>query len=356
MPDEMGEKTEDPTPRRRQEARDEGNLARSQDLTAGLALVGAVLLLAAFGTQMLGTMRALMVAMLSGDTVADPARGGDVGAFVALGMRLGLQMFIPVALGVMVIALFSGVVQVGFLATLKPLQPKLSKISPLKGFKQLFSLKALVRLGMSVAKVAVVMGVAAVCIYMDLPRVITLIHLDAEPLMAAAAALVWSLAFKIAMVLLILGVLDYAYQKWQHEQDLKMSKQEVKEEFKKMEGDPMIKQRRAQVARQLALQRLSHDVPEADVVVANPTHFAVALSYRGERMNAPKVVAKGADYMALRIRQIAAAHGIPIVERPPLARSLYRGVEVGQEIPPDQYAAVAEILAYVYRLNEKQSA
>lgn len=356
MSDEMGEKTEDPTPRRRQEAREEGNIAKSQDLTAGLTLVGAVLLLAAFGSRMLGAMRALVESMLSGAVVENPARGEDLGQLWAVGLQFGLQMFAPVALGLMAMALIAGVLQVGFVVTLKPLTPKFSKVSPIKGLKQLFSLRGLVRLGMSVTKVAVVTGVAAWCIYLDLPKVISLIGLDAEPLLAAAAALVWGLALKVALLLLLLGALDFAYQRWQQEQDMKMSKQEVKEEFKKMEGDPLVKQRRGQVARQLALQRLTHDVPKADVVVTNPTHFAVALQYEGGNMDAPKVVAKGADFLAMRVRQLAAAHGVPIVERPPLARALYRGVEVGQQIPPAHYAAVAEILAYVYRLSGKKTA
>jgi flagellar biosynthetic protein FlhB len=251
----------------------------------------------------------------------------------------------------MAMALVAGFLQVGVLVTFKPLIPKFSKLSPISGFKNLFSMRGLMRLGMSVTKVGIVSAVATVCIKWDMPKVLALIHLDAAALLAAAAGLVWSLAIKIAAVLLILGLLDLAYQKWQNHQEMKMSKQEVKDEFKRMEGDPMIKQRRAQVARQIAMQRLGHDVPKADVIVTNPTHFAVALQYDGSKMAAPKVVAKGADYLALRIRQIAVMHNIPIVERPPLARGLWRAVEVGQEIPASFYAAVAEILAYVYRLG-----
>jgi flagellar biosynthetic protein FlhB len=189
----------------------------------------------------------------------------------------------------------------------------------------------------------------------DWPAMLALIHLESEPMLAAAATLVWSLALKIAALLLVLAILDFAYQKWQHEQDLMMSKQEIKEEFKRMEGDPLVKQRRARVARQLAMQRMAYEVPKADVIVSNPTHFAVALKYDG-KMGAPKVIAKGADFMAMRIRQIAAANDIPIVERPPLARGLYRHVQVGQEIPSQYYTAVAEILAYVYRLSGRKIA
>jgi flagellar biosynthetic protein FlhB len=146
------------------------------------------------------------------------------------------------------------------------------------------------------------------------------------------------------------------FQSWKREQDLRMSKHEVKEEMKRMEGDPLVKQRRTRVARQLALQRIGQAVPKADVVVTNPTHFAVALKYDNQSMRAPKVVAKGADFMAMRIRQLAVANGVPLVERKELARALYRTVEIGQEIPPEFFNAVAEILAYVYRLSGKRSA
>ena len=158
------------------------------------------------------------------------------------------------------------------------------------------------------------------------------------------------------MVLLVLGLLDYAFQRWQHEKDLRMSKQEVKEDMKRMEGDPLVKQRRTRIARQLALQRIGQAVPKADVVVTNPTHFSVALKYDSKTMTAPKVVAKGADFLAMRIRQIALANGVPLVERKEIAQALYKSVEVGQEVPPQLYNAVAEVLAYVYRLGGRKTA
>jgi len=161
---------------------------------------------------------------------------------------------------------------------------------------------------------------------------------------------------RVAAVLLILGLLDFFYQRWQTEQDMKMTKEEVKEELKRHEGDPLVKQRRRKVAQQLMMQRLATDVPKADVVVTNPTHVSVALQYDSDTMHAPKLIAKGADLMALRIRQIASAHRVPVVERPPLARAIFSAVEVGQEIPQEYYAAVAEILAYVYRISGRKSA
>ena len=209
---------------------------------------------------------------------------------------------------------------------------------------------------MSVGKIAIIISLAGFVIAQEMPRILVLAELETTAMFKASVGLVFSLAVKLALLLVLLAVLDYVYQRWQHERDLLMTKQEVKEEMKRMEGDPLIRQRRTRVARQLALQRIGHAVPQADVVVTNPTHFAVALRYESGRMKAPKVVAKGADYLAMRIRQLAAAHDVPLVERRELAQAMYRSVEVGQEVPPQFYNAVAEILAYVYRLKGKQAA
>jgi flagellar biosynthetic protein FlhB len=213
----------------------------------------------------------------------------------------------------------------------------------------------MMRLGMSLGKVALVVAVAATSVYFDIARIANISQLALMPMLGAISEIVFWMALKIALVLLFLAVVDYIFQRWKKDEDLKMSKQEVKEEMKRMEGDPLIKQRRQRVARQLALQRINQAVPGADVVVTNPTHFAIALKYDSAEMAAPKVVAKGADYLAARIRQLAAQHGIPIIERKELARGLYHSVDPGQQIPPEYYQAVAEILAYVYGLT-RQSA
>ena len=189
-----------------------------------------------------------------------------------------------------------------------------------------------------------------------MPRIISLAGLETKPMFSAAAGLVFSLGVKLALLLLFLAIADFAFHRWQRERDLRMTRQDVKEELKRMEGDPLIRQRRTRVARQLALQRIGHTVPGADVVVTNPTHYAVALKYDSASMHAPKVVAKGADFLAMRIRQLAALHGVPLVERKELAQAIYNTVEVGREVPPQFYNAVAEILAYVYRLGARQTA
>jgi len=349
MPD-SGEKTEEPTPRRIQEARDEGNVARSQDLSAAVALMAAMLLLMVMGNDIFAAFRALLRSMLGAEWGNTATRPSDIAQILAVAGMAAARIALPIALALFAAGIVANVMQVGFLVTLKPLTPNLNKLSPLKGLKNLFSRRAAMRMVMSLLKVFIVVSIAAVVIMIDMPKALALIRLEPGPLLVAASGLVIGMALKIGAVILLLAIMDFIYQRWQHQQDLRMTKQEVKEEWKRMEGDPLVKQRRSKVARQLALQRISADVPTADVVVTNPTHFAVALKY-DDSMAAPKVVAKGADYLAMRIRQIAAANEIPMVERPPLARSLYRHVEVGQEIPAKFYAAVAEILAYVYRLR-----
>jgi len=186
-------------------------------------------------------------------------------------------------------------------------------------------------------------------------RIIVMPYLALKPCVIGVGSLLFDLALRLLAVLLLLGVIDFAYQRWKHSKDMRMSKQEVKDEMKQTEGDPEVKRRRMRMQQQIAMQRISASVPKADVIVTNPEHISIAIKYDADRMHAPMVVAKGADFLAMRIRQVALQHGIPIVERKPLARALYREVAVGQEVPPDFYTAVAEVLAYVYRLSGKMA-
>ena len=356
MPDSDFEKTEAPTARRRQEARREGNIARSPDLIAACALLVGVVLLHIFGLRVMGELKHTLEMMLGPTAFTNPTRVDDMAVLGARSGKAIVAALAPLVLGVTAVAVLVSVSQVGFLLTAKPLEPNLAKLSPLRGLKNLFNARSGMRLVMSLGKVALIVLVAGLSIHWELSRIVMLGELDTAPLFAAACEVVYAVALKLAAVLLLLALLDYAFQRWQHTRDLRMSKQEVKEELKRMEGDPLIKQRRTRVARQLALQRIGQDVPKADVVVTNPTHFSVALRYDSGKESAPRVVAKGADFLAMRIRQIATANGIPLVERKELARALYREVEVGQQIPPEYYAAVAEILAYVYRLSGRKTA
>ncbi len=348
MPEDNGERTEQPTARRRQEARSEGRAPRSTDLTAAVSLLGAVLFLYAFGGRLLQELLGVM------DELGDP--GTTIGALTAPTARVGWRvvvMLVPVLAAMFIITLLAALFQTGLIIAPKKLQPKLSNLSPMRGLKNLFSSQALIRTGLGLLKMTLVAGIGYVTVMGELDRSLSLSGLHTWGILSVSAELMNLLALRLAVVLVVLALLDYAYQRWSHEKSLKMSKQDVKDEMKRMEGDPQIKARQQKVRTEVAMQRIRRDVPQADVVVTNPTEFSVALKYDEDAMTAPRVVAKGADFLALQIRQLAQRHGVPVVQRPPLARGLYAKVEVGQEIPAEFYRAVAELLAYVYRLSRR---
>jgi len=285
-----------------------------------------------------------------------PLTADQMETLAAVAVRLLADVVLPLMAVLVVLALLVNLGQTGLLFTVKPLTPRLSKLSPINGAKRLVSAQAFVRLGLSIFKMLIVATVAYLTIRSRFNEVVFSMGLDHWALLGLAADLVFNLAVRMGIVLLILGIIDFIWQRYKHEQDLKMSKQEVKEEMRRMEGDPVVTQRQRRVQHQSAMHRLRQDVPQADVIVTNPTELAIAIKYDAEAMAAPRVVAKGQDYMAMRIRQIAVEFGVPIVERKPLAQALYRAVEVGDEIPPQFYKAIAEILAYVYELSGRRPA
>lgn len=356
MADTGQERTETATPQRVSEARKDGNVARSTDLTAACSLMMAVILLDMFGGRLMVGIRQMLEMSLSGVIFPHLSRADDTDAYAMFVGYISASAMAPIIVGIAAVTLIATVLQVGFLVTVKPLQPDLSKLSPLKGFSNIFGARGGMRFVMSVLKVIIIGAVAVVVINGQMPQILRLAELDLRPMILLSWELVYELSLKLAAILMILAILDYAYQKWQHMKDLRMTKQEIKEDMKRMDGDPTTRQRRARVAKQLAMQRIASAVPNADVVVTNPTHFAIALKYDPEKMTAPVVVAKGADFMALRIRQLAIANDVPLVERKTLARAMYSSVEVNQEIPAEFFTAVAEILAYVYRLSGRKSA
>lgn len=348
MPHYADDKTEPATPRRRQEARSKGQVARSQDLPAAVLLLVGLCTLYLLGPR-IGQSLILVLRTALGSEA--PARLDDLwllAGAIAQEMAWRLLPLLLILFGVVAVTQF---VQVGPLLTLHPLQPSLSKINPLSGMQRLFSMRSMMHAVISVLKLLVVLLVAAVSVRGQWPAIVYAFTLDHAAVLQAGAATVFSLGVRMAAALVILALMDWVWQRYRHERDLRMTKEEVKDELRSMEGDPKLKARRRQVQFQLAMQRLKKEVPRADVVVTNPTHLAVAIRYDVESMPAPRVVAKGQDYLAMRIRQIAADHGIPIVERKPLARALYDTVEVGQYIPEKFYRAIAEILAYIYELT-----
>jgi len=356
MADDLGERTEDATPKRKQEAREEGQIARSMDLTGALLLVGAVATLAVAGVPALGAFKRMLEGALDGNTVALPIDKDNVGTAFGYMAAPVITVVLPILLAIWALAFVAVFSQVGWLFAPKAVAPSLSKISPIAGFKRVFGMNALVKAAMDTFKVGLVLGIAVVTIMQYEQSIVVLAQLSMMEAVNEIAKLLLDLSIRVLAVLLLLGVIDYMYQRFKHARELRMTKQQVKDEMKQMDGDPDVKRRRMRMQQQLAMQRISSAVPKADVIVTNPEHYSVAIQYDADSMNAPKVVAKGADFIAMRIRQIAIANGIPIVERPPLARALYRQVRVGEEVPPDFYKAVAEILAYVYRLSESRQA
>lgn len=349
MPDSAQDRTEAPTPRRREEARESGQIARSADLSAAVLLLGSLLFLNWWGEGIFGRLLTLTRTYLGEDGVhtVDSRQLGTLARSVLIETS---QILLPFMAALVVLAIVVNYLQIGWVITFKPITPTLDRLNPLSGLARMFSARAFVHLVMGILKMAVLTFVAWWTLRDRVGLLAGGSGMSHLTLVAVGSDLLFTLGLRLAIVLLILAIIDYGYQRLRTEKDLRMTKEEVREELKRMEGDPKIKARRRQVQMQIAMQRIRAAVPKADVVITNPTEFAVVLQYDSETMNAPRLTAKGTDYMAMRIRELAIAHGVPIVERPPLARAIYRQVEVGHEVPAEFYKAVAEVLAYVYEL------
>jgi flagellar biosynthetic protein FlhB len=353
MAESLGDKTEAPTAKRRQEAREQGQIAKSADLSSAALLVGGMYLLKWFGLTIVESLRDVVFFMLSRPSLADLDASHVRGQILQVVGVVGWSL-LPVLCGAALIVIIANIAQVGLILNIGRLQPNFGALNPLGGLGRIFSGgQGVVKLLMDLAKVILVGMVAYSAIGGRILEIINAQQLSFLAIFSLGTDIVFSIAIRVGFLLLVLAIIDYAYQRYHLEHELMMSKQEVKEEMRSMEGDPRIKQRRRQVAIQRAMQKLKKEVPKADVIVTNPTHYAVALKYDDKAMRAPRLVAKGADFMAQRIRELAVGAGVPIVERAPLARAIFRMVDVGEEIPEEFYSAVAEILAYVYELNGK---
>lgn len=351
MAEDMGERTEQPTGRRLSDARERGQVAKSTDLSAAIDLIGSTILLALLGGMIVESMGVLLRRMLE-DGPGAMAPGEASGA-LKLCLVNGAWALGPAMLAIAAVAFLGQALQVGWNWTTEPLTPKFNRLNPVSGLGRLFNRRSLIKTVVNSIKLSAVGWVAWSFISGSLPRLVTLPALGVSQGLYAIAGLAARMLAWLLTLLLVIGLTDWLYQRWQHRQDLRMTKQEVRDEQKNMEGDPAMRGRRLRMMREIALQRINQAVPTADVIIANPTHFSVAIKYDAETMRAPRVVAKGVDLLALRIRQLGTLHGVPVVERPPLARALYAGVDEGQEIAPEFYQAVAEILAYVYRLESR---
>jgi flagellar biosynthetic protein FlhB len=366
--DDAGEKTEEATDRKRSEAREKGNVARSTDLNAAGLMMAAAAAIYIFGLSMTRSMAEFLHSSLSRPYWSSIDLPGalkfstDIADFLA-------KTVLPLMAMMAGSALVLNLLQVGFLMNSESLQPKASRINPLEGAKRILSIRSLMKLAVSLGKLVVLISIAVWFISSAVPELLHAVDVEWMPTDAMAAGesfretrfaalflvslrdLLGSLAFQLASALVVLALIDFAFQKWKHEQDLRMSKQEIRDEMKNMEGDPLIRQRRRDAHRKIAEARELNEVRDADVVITNPTHIAVALKYDPDKTPAPKVVAKGMGEIAMRIREIAAEHGVTIIERKPLARALYATVKVGHVIPVDMYEVFVEVMAFVYRLT-----
>jgi flagellar biosynthetic protein FlhB len=350
MPEQFGDKQHEATPYRRQKAREEGQAPRSQDLASAAMLVTAIGLLLYFGQGLVFFISGYMTRQLGEVIWTTVNRDAVVQEGHGLIWLLGKQL-IPL-LGLMLLgAIAIQVSQVGFFFLPDKLALDVSRVSPLRGLQRIFSWSNVVRLGFGLLKILIVAVVAYWCLWAERGKILGLCELAMPEIARYVAEIALWTCMKIGAALLILALLDYGYQWWKHEQDLRMTTQELREEMKMLQGDPQIIARRKSVQRQLAMSRIGAAVPKANVVITNPTELAIAIQYNIETMQAPLVVAKGAGSVALRIRRIALEHGIPVLERKELARAIFKLVEVGRPIPPEQYAAMAEVLRYVYELK-----
>jgi len=346
------ERTERATPRRREKAREEGKVARSSELNAAAIIGIGIAMLYGIGPYIADQTSQLMAYTMGN---APSIAANDPTFYKTLVDNL-IGFFVitmPIFAAMIVIAIGINVAQVGFHVSPKALELKFDKLDLVKGMKRMFSMQSLFRMARDIVKLAVVGLVAYWSIQSEFQSMFLLPDKTIAQLASTMVALSLKISMKIGAIILVIAIIDYAYQKYEYEKSIKMSKHDLKEEYKETEGSPHVKSRIKQLQREMTRNRMMRAVPEADVVVTNPTHIAVALKYNPEKSGAPEVVAKGERLIAQRIKEIALLHGIPVVEDKPLARALFKMCEIGQVVPATLYRAVAEVLAYVYRLKKK---
>ncbi|MBG55599.1 MAG: flagellar biosynthesis protein FlhB [Deltaproteobacteria bacterium] len=354
MAEQQGqEKTEAPTEKKRRESREEGQVAFSRELPSAALLAGILLTLIATSPLILDAFQEMTTKIFLEISNADEISIDSIYDLSGEIFYTLLPAFSPFAAIIILVGILASVLQVGAQITLKAIAPKFNKISPLTGLKRLFSTQSLADFLKSMAKLIIV-GIVGYITYMDrITEINGLSVATPEAILEYNFTVVAEVSGKIVLALVAIAIFDYLYQRWHHEKQLMMTKQEVKEETKQTEGDPQLKARIRQIQREMSNARMMQEVPKADALIVNPTHFSVAVLYDRDVMEAPEVIAKGADHMALRMRTVARENSVPILERPELARDLYANVEVGETIPERFYKAIAEILAFVYRIRRK---
>jgi len=347
---QLGEKTEKATPRKKREARKRGEIPSSREVSSVAVLMAGFAILNIMGAGLIGKLTFGMEWMFRRLSVIDVA-AVDMKSVLLSGLKFMAWVVGPVIFTIMLTGIGASALQGGVVFAGEPIKPKFNKLSPARGVKRIVSSRSLVELLKGLLKLGIVAAIAYGTARAEWDTFPVLLDKEAGQILGFFGQLAYKLAMRVCVAFIILAALDWVYQKMEHEKRLKMSKHEVKEEFKKTEGDPLIKSRIRSIQMKMARQRMLNDVPKATVVITNPTHYAVALKYDSETMAAPVVVAKGVRFLAQKIKQTAQLHNIPIVENKLLARMLYKTVDVGVPIPFELFKAVAEILAYVYQLR-----
>lgn len=355
---EGGEKTEDPTSKKLSDARKEGKVAKSKEIVNGVSLLGFFIALRVFlsfaGIRIAEIFRWIYTLF---PDIVNMKGGLTVQAFTGI-FRSLLGKTLIILLPFLVIGFsadfVTNLVQVGWKPTMKPLEPKLSKFNPISGFKRIFSKQSIVNLLFAIAKILLVFYIAYTSIKGQAKTIFLLYDISLNAALSLIFQIIVDTGIRISVVYIVLGLVDYGYQRYKFKDDMKMTKQEVKDEYKNTEGDPQIKGKQRQRMMESSQRRMMKNVPQADVVITNPTHIAVAILYDNTKDDAPRVVAKGEDYLAKKIKDVAKESNVPIVENKPLARALYATVEIDETIPPELYQAVADILAVVYTNRNQQ--
>ena len=347
------EKTEKATPKKRKDSREKGQVTQSKEVNSALVLLAAFITLKFSGKYMYDNLVLFTNNMFV--NYIDVNKIYNIENVQKM-MFETIIILIKIIGPIMMITLLTGVlasyIQIGFLFTTKTLKPKLNRINPIEGFKKLFSKKSLVELLKSLMKIVIVSYMAYKYISVEIDAIMNFLDMNLESIVAHIARITYKVGLRIGLVLLVLSLLDYGYQRWDSEKNLKMSKKEIKEEYKQAEGDPQIKSKIKEKQRQMAMNRMMNEVPKADVIITNPTHYAIAIRYDASLYDAPYVIAKGKDLIAQNIKKVAKESEVTMVENRPLAQALYKTADIGDLIPEDLYQTVAEILAYVYSLKE----
>ncbi len=349
---EESQKTEEPSPKKLQDALEKGDVARSQEVRHWFMLTAIVIMLATVGPFSMGRIRDSLGGFIAHSHEL-PAEGGAVlEAISGLVGEIGSALFLPLLI-LVVGALAGSLVQHKLLFTTDKIKPKFSNISLASGAKRMFSSRAIMEFTKTLLKFVIVASIAVFIIWPEGDLLTQLMTIPAGEMMNVVASLALRLLIGVVAFMTVVALIDFIYQRSQQHKKLRMTKQEVKDEYKQLEGDPHVKARLRQLRQERARQRMMAAVPESDVVITNPTHYAVALKYDYDTMEVPVVTAKGVDFMARKIRELAEEHDVPLVENPPLARALHATVEVDEEIPPTQYKAVAEVISFILRLKGK---